>query len=111
MRLHCLALEKLRLQPELKVKVLALLERWLEGDAQESSRPSLEEWRSLLQQGSLEELARVVLDEQRGQTLRQCSPLAPVLTPQERWGALKQVNAELRQAATGWVADTATDAT
>jgi hypothetical protein len=40
----------------------------------------------------IERLAAVVLDPIDGLTLRQCSPLGPVLTPRERWAALAEVD-------------------
>jgi hypothetical protein len=45
-----------------------------------------------------------VLDAEGGQVLRQCSPLAPVLTPQERWAVLKEVNQRLEAEDRGVVA-------
>ena len=55
------------------------------------SRPWLMQWREMLSGWTPEQIADVVLDPESGQTLRQCSPLAPVLTPQERWAALEEV--------------------
>lgn len=95
LHLHRVALEKLRREPELKPRVLALLEKWLAGPEGQVSRPWLEEWRTLLRGDSIDRLAEVVLDEERGLMLRQCSPLAPVLTPKERWAALKEINQRL----------------
>ena len=46
----------------------------------------------MLSDWPLDRIAQVVLDLDGGQTLRQCSPLAPVLTPRERWEALAAVD-------------------
>lgn len=43
----------------------------------------------------VERIGRVVLDVEAGQTLRQCSPLGPALTPRERWATLAAADAEL----------------
>lgn len=86
--LHRLALEKLRQHPELRAPVLELLDRWL---ADVSLRPShrwLAQWREMLTSWPFDRLAEAVLDQKDGQTLRQCSPLGPVLSPRERWAAL-----------------------
>ena len=42
----------------------------------------------------VDRIANLVLDEERGQTLRQCSPLGPTLTPKERWQLLAEVDRE-----------------
>jgi len=101
LHLHRLALDELRRRPELRARVLALLERWLADEATMSSRKWLEEWNALLREGDVERLASRVLDPEGGQTLRQCSPLGPALTPAERWKALREVNEALREEARG----------
>ena len=92
LRLHQLAFEKMRRQPELKAKVLALLDRWIASEDQQPSRPWLLKWREMLQSWPIDRMTQEVLDREGGETLRQCSPLAPVLTPRERWAALKLVS-------------------
>ena len=101
LHLHRVALEKLRREPALKLRVLALLEKWLGGPEGQISQPWLEEWRTMLRDEPLDHVAKVVLDEERGQVLRQCSPLAPVLTPRERWAALKEINQRLESGGGG----------
>jgi len=91
LELHQAALEKLGKNPELRPPVVKLVERWLEREDQRSSRPWLEEWRDMLTTWTLPAIMDLVLDEERGHVLRQCSPLAPVLTPRERWAVLKRV--------------------
>ena len=48
----------------------------------------------MLTSWTLERVAETVLDPVRGQTLRQCSPLGPALTPAERWRALAELELE-----------------
>ena len=55
----------------------------------------------MLRDEPLDCVAKVVLDEEHGQMLRQCSPLAPVLTPRERWAALKEINQRLESGGGG----------
>ncbi len=95
LELHRVALAKLRADPALKARVLALVERWLSSPEHECSRQWLEKWREMLTSWDIESMEAEVLDEERGQVLRQCSPLAPALTPQERWAVLKRINRRL----------------
>lgn len=96
LHLHRVALKKLRRYPELTSHALELVEKWLEDEATQPSRAWLEEWRVMLSDWSVERMMDVVLDPQGGQTLRQCSPLGPVLTPRERWDALHEINERMR---------------
>jgi hypothetical protein len=84
-------LEKLQRHPRLVDPCLALLDSWIAADEQRSVLPYLEQWKEMLNGWSLTDMARVVLDECRGQPLRQCSPLGPVLNPRERWAVLAEV--------------------
>jgi hypothetical protein len=84
-------MEKLRRQPELRRSCVALLDEWLERKEQAASRQWLLLWREMLSSWTVQQIADLVLDAESGQTLRQCSPLAPVLTPQERWAALEEI--------------------
>jgi len=97
--LHEAALRKLRADPGLAEACRALLDRWLRSPELSASRPYLARWRELLA-GSLDELSAVVPDEERGQALRQCSPLGPVFTARERWKILAGVNRELSERGT-----------
>jgi hypothetical protein len=95
--LHQVALEKLRLHPELMSAVRALLEQWLKSEALLPSRPWLQEWQAMLTHWSFEKLCSTVLDWKQGQVLRQCSPLGPVPSPQERWAALAEADRQFDQ--------------
>jgi hypothetical protein len=87
-RLHRLAFRKLRERPDLRSACLDLVQRWLDTPAQSPSRPWLLQWREMLTDWSIERIERTVLDPDEGQTLRQCPPLGPAVTPQERWAVL-----------------------
>jgi hypothetical protein len=84
-------MEKLRRHPELSRSCVALLDEWLGRKEYAASAQWLLQWREMLSTWTLQQIADVVLDPEGGQTLRQCSPLAPVLTPQERWAALEEI--------------------
>ena len=90
--LHRAAFENLAEQPELQARVLELLERWLGREDLRSSRRWLERWQEMLTSWSLAARKEHVLDQEHGQVLRQCSPLAPALTPRERWAVLKGIH-------------------
>jgi hypothetical protein len=91
LHLHRVAIAKLRKHPELRGACLVLLDDWLGQREHAASVPWLRQWREMLASWTTDELATVILDPEGGQTLRQCSPLAPVLTPQERWAALEEI--------------------
>jgi hypothetical protein len=84
-------MEKLRRHPELRRSCIALLDEWLGQREHAASTPWLLQWREMLASWTVQQIVDVVLDPESGQTLRQCSPLAPVLTPQERWAALEEI--------------------
>jgi hypothetical protein len=90
--LHRVALEKLQQHPELLSSVLGLLDGWLGDDNLRCSRPWLEQWREMRTAWPFEKMRATLLDAERGQTLRQCSPLGLVLTAQERWQALREAS-------------------
>jgi hypothetical protein len=87
---HRAALENLQRHPERLPSVLALLENWLRDESLGHARAWLDQWRELLTVRPFAEMRALVLDPERGQLLRQCSPLGPALTPQERWRALEE---------------------
>jgi hypothetical protein len=95
LHLHRVAFDKLRQYPELLEPVVDLIGRWLADGLHEPSRHWLGKWREMLTTWPLERVVEVVLDAEHGQELRQCSPLAPVLTPQERWAALDELRRSL----------------
>jgi len=90
--LHRAALRNLADRPQLRERCLASLERWLADPSFASSVSHLEQWQTMLRHWSDADIAALILDNEKGQTLRQCSPLAPTLTSAERW----QLLAELR---------------
>ena len=94
--LHRAALQKLQEQPDLRRPCLELVERWLGQQEQAPSKRWLQQWRDMLTDWTDEEMAEVVLDEEAGQSLRQCSPLGPTLTPQERWRLLADIESSLK---------------
>jgi len=96
LHLHRAALDKLRREPERRGACLQLVESWL-AQPEPAARRWLEEWRRMLADWPVEEIARVVLDETGGQTLRQCSPLGPLLAPRERWQLLAEINRALAE--------------
>lgn len=92
LHLHKVAFEQLRARPDLRGLCLALARRWQDDPAQASARRWLAKWCDMLAEWPLERIVELVLDPERGQTLRQCSPLGPALTPRQRWEALAEVN-------------------
>ncbi len=94
LHLHRAALDKLRLDGNLRLPCLRLVEQWLSSPEQ-PARKWLERWREMLSDWPVERIAPVVLDEKQGQSLRQCSPLGPLFTPRERWALLEEVNRAL----------------
>src|SRR4051812_47881336 len=74
LHLHRAAMDKLRDDPELRHACVRLVEEWLV-KPEVPARKWLEQWRDMLAGWPVEQIAAVVLDETRGQTLRQCSPL------------------------------------
>lgn len=89
--LHRRAFAKLRADPSLRESCLALVDGWLTSSSHAASDPWLREWKHMLAELPIEDIESRVMDDERGQTLRQCSPLGPALTPQERWAILREV--------------------
>ena len=86
--LHRAVAERIRENPKLMGKAIKNLQRYLKQSFSESRKPvsSLVEWQELLGNRSLEEvLDFTVSDSERARRLRQSSPFAGILTPQERW--------------------------
>ena len=83
--LHDAVADKLEADPELLDVARANLQRWLAT----TSRPALLEWRRLLDDTPLPELVRLLRSTSDNATrLRQSSPFAGVLTPEERQSIL-----------------------
>ncbi len=91
--LHRATVEKLRRHPGL----LSAVRRNIESicRANPSLQEKLREWEMLLDQGP-EKLFTAMLDEsERGQEFRKSSPIAGVLTNEERWRYFRSFKAEL----------------
>ena len=74
---------KLQLQPELIAIARGHLEHWIGGDGR--STPYLTAWRNILNQPPATLLATIQEDSERMAALRQYTPLAGLLTAEERW--------------------------
>jgi len=87
--LHRLVAEKIRHDPLLLMRAQQTLSRW-----RQSASPRvldyLDQWQQLLDRGVDECLAVALDDAQYAAALRQSSPLACLLSPQERYAFLKQ---------------------
>ncbi len=86
--LHRLVADKVRLEPARFERARTILRHWRIVVC-ENSQPYLAEWEGLFRQGVEPTLAVAVEDSERADALRQCSPLAGVLTNRERWAFLR----------------------
>ncbi len=90
-RLHRAVAEKLRHDPAILAKARRRVETWLDDG---SVHPHYAEaWRRVLTLGADQLVACLVDPGERMRSLRQCSPFAGALTPQERWQILRQAKA------------------
>lgn len=86
--LHRAIAEKLRSNPALMEIARDNLERW--STAVRHSQPYWDAWREVLRL-PFSEILEVMLEEgERMTAMRQASPFAGVLTPQERWGVYEE---------------------
>ena len=86
--LHRAVAERIRGNPKLMEEAIINLQRYLKQSFSDSRKPisPLVEWQELLENQSLEEILDfIVSDSERAKRLRQSSPFAGILTPQERW--------------------------
>ncbi|MGH7992676.1 MAG: hypothetical protein ACREDQ_04110 [Limisphaerales bacterium] len=87
--------EKIRANPKLVQIALANIERWLANpDYSESSRQAVLEWKSIIENSSLEALTTLL--ESRSEEacrLRQSSPFCGILTPDERQAIFRKYEA------------------
>ena len=86
--LHRAVAERIRGNPKLMEEAVKNLQRYLQQFFSEGRKPvsSLLEWQELLENQSLEQVLEfMVSDSERARRLRQSSPFAGILTPQERW--------------------------
>lgn|SRR5574341_148318 len=86
--LHRLVAEKVRVEPARFDRARAILERWRQVVCA-NAQPYLVEWERLFQLGVDACLAAALEVSERADALRQCSPLACVLTNRERFDFLK----------------------
>ena len=96
--LHRAAARRLREDPARFERVKATLQRW-HHQVDPASRPLLQAWQALVDQGLEACLAMAEEESQRAQTLRQASPLAGVLEPKERFRVLRETRANWDAAA------------
>ena len=82
--LHQLIADKLKADPALLNKALKNLDHW-EKTASKSSEPYIHRWRSIVEQGLDAVLQQLADRSENGDTMRQTSPFAGVLSNQERW--------------------------
>jgi hypothetical protein len=88
--MHRLAVEKLEREPALLERARAILARWRAASSARTA-PALDEWQHLLDaDGGRGGLAVALEDTERAAWLRQSSPLACLLTSQERFAIIKQ---------------------
>lgn len=95
--MHRLIADKIRREPRLFDKPVQNVERWARMSKHEPYY--LTEWRAILATGMEGALNFATEDSERGARLRQSTPFAGVLTPDERLAFLKQwKEANLRNA-------------
>lgn len=87
--LHRLVAEKIRSDPSRFRMARDILARW-RVTVSPSSQPYLREWEAIFDQGMERALTVAVESSEHADALRQCSPLACVLTNRERWSFLKE---------------------
>ena len=88
--IHRLAVEKLEREPALLERARSILARWRAASSARTA-PDLDEWQRLLDaDGGRGVLAVALEDTERAAQLRQSSPLACLLTSQERFAIIKQ---------------------
>jgi hypothetical protein len=86
LRLTEAALQRLLAQPELLAQVRATLDHW-DRVASPASKPLRDEWRRILE---TRDWGRALDRGERGQQLRQASPLARALDARTRWAIIRQ---------------------
>lgn len=86
--LHRAVADRIRKNHKLMREAEQNLQRYLQQSFSEGKTPtrSLLEWQELLENKSLEEILEfMVSDSERARRMRQSSPFAGILSPQERW--------------------------
>jgi hypothetical protein len=88
LRMHQLVADKVRRDPALLDRARQTLAHWRQ-TVNVRTQPYLAEWEQLMGQGINACLAAAVENSEKAQALRQCSPLAGLLSNQERFAFLK----------------------
>jgi hypothetical protein len=94
--LHRLVAQKVRRDPSLFARADAILRHW-RAIASPRTHAYLDEWRRLIDAGADACLAVAEEDSERAAALRQASPLACLLTNEERFRFLKEWRARHAQ--------------
>jgi hypothetical protein len=90
---HCLAVSRLRAEPQRVEPVRAQLARWRAESGPTRSDPYWDEWQRLLA-ADIREMERVVCaDDEHGAALRSVSPLSTLITQAERARLLREARA------------------
>jgi hypothetical protein len=89
--MHRLIADKIRAEPKLFEIASQNIERWSRTPGRNAAL--LAAWSRVLEQGIAAALAVATEDSERARELRQSTPFAGVLSPQERWSFLRQWNA------------------
>ena len=85
----CLIADKLEVCPELLEVAKSNLKRWIQED-EGTTVAAHQEWLDILNENSFHEILEILRsDSEEACRLRQSSPFAGLLTPQERWRILK----------------------
>lgn len=87
--MHQLVVDKIRRHPQLISHVSENLSHW-RGTVSARTMPYIDAWQALLDQGTEEVLRVAIEDSPYATAMRQSTPFAGVLTPQERWRFLEQ---------------------
>lgn len=93
--LHRAIAEKLRSNPNLLAIAHNNLDRWSLSPGR--SQHYLDAWRKLLDRPLGEVLDLMLEDSERMTAIRQASPFAGILTPQERWAIYEEFRLEARE--------------
>ncbi len=86
--LHRLIAQKIEHDPALLHRAADNLAHWKTLESR-NSQPYILAWEALLAQGLAACLRMAIEDSDHAKAMRQCSPFAGVLSPQERWKFLR----------------------
>lgn len=86
--LHRAVADRIRANPRVLETALRNLKKYLHNYTSEKRKPPrwLVKWNTILKEKSQDEILKfLVSDDEKAKQLRQSSPFAGILTPQERW--------------------------